>query len=37
MMATAYASNLSWTTAPRLVALALVAFIGGLTLGIAGF
>jgi hypothetical protein len=36
MMATAYAWNLNWTTAPRLVALALVAFIGGLTLGIAG-
>jgi hypothetical protein len=37
MMGTANAWNLHWTTAPRLVALALVAFIAGVTLGIAGF
>ena len=37
MNASAITWNIRWTLAPRFVALALVAFIAGVTIGVAGF
>jgi hypothetical protein len=37
MTVAAFSSNVRWSHAPGLVALAVVAFIVGVTLGIAGF
>ena len=36
MSGSAFTWNLSWMRAPRLVALALVAFVAGVAMGIAG-
>jgi hypothetical protein len=37
MIGQAITWNMDWTHAPRFVALALVAFIAGVTFGVAGF
>ena len=37
MIGQAITWNMNWTHAPRFVALALVAFIAGVTFGVAGF